>query len=226
MDYYQNLIESGKMVEGDQMPTEEAIGTMFDVSRITVRKALDGLVQGGYVYKIQGKGSFVTSRKADIQLDHLIGFSEEMRELGMEPSSVLINQTITSPNEIATSMLQLEKDQKVYALTRVRYADDIPMAIEKVFLPFVRFAGMEKYDLENSLYAILKNHYACEANRAVQSIQSGLVNTSDAKLLQIKVGAPILRISRTTYDSNDRPFEYTESTYRGDKYIFRVSLSK
>lgn len=226
ISYYQSLIESGKLVEGEQMPTEEAIGELFGVSRITVRQALDGLSQGGYIYKIQGKGSFVTSRKANMRLDHLIGFSEEMRGLGMEPSSILIDQVIMTPSEATAKALKLDKTQKVYVVSRVRCADGIPMAVERVYLPFTRFAGIETYDLKESLYTLLKDRYDCESNKAAQSIQAGLANSADAKLLQIKPGAPILRISRTTYDANNIPFEYTESVYRGDKYIFRVTLNK
>ena len=226
ISYYQSLIESGKLVEGEQMPTEEAIGELFGVSRITVRQALDGLSQGGYIYKIQGKGSFVTSRKANMRLDHLIGFSEEMRGLGMEPSSILIDQVIMTPSEATAKALKLDKTQKVYVVSRVRCADGIPMAVERVYLPFTRFAGIETYDLKESLYTLLKDRYGCESNKAAQSIQAGLANSADAKLLQIKPGAPILRISRTTYDVNNTPYEYTESVYRGDKYIFRVTLNK
>ena len=79
ISYYQSLIESGKLTEGEKIPTEEAIGELFGVSRITVRQALDGLAQGGYIYKIQGKGSFVSAKKAGMQLNHLVGFSDEMR---------------------------------------------------------------------------------------------------------------------------------------------------
>lgn len=226
INYYRTLIESGKLTEGEKMPTEEAIGELFGVSRITVRQALDGLAQGGYIYKIQGKGSFVSAKKAGMQLNHLIGFSDEMRGIGMSPSTVLIDQCLTSPNETMAAALGIDMSQKVYLISRVRCADEIPMAVEKVCLPFSRFAGIETQDLNRSLYLLLKQQYGCEPHKAVQSIQAGLANSADAKLLQIKVGGPVLRITRTAYDSNDVPFEYTESVYRGDKYVFNVTLKK
>lgn len=226
INYYRTLIESGKLTEGEKMPTEEAIGELFGVSRITVRQALDGLAQGGYIYKIQGKGSFVSAKKAGMQLNHLIGFSDEMRGIGMSPSTVLIDQCLTSPNETMAAALGIDMSQKVYLISRVRCADEIPMAVEKVCLPFSRFAGIETQDLNQSLYLLLKQQYGCEPHKAVQSIQAGLANSADAKLLQIKVGGPVLRITRTAYDSNDVPFEYTESVYRGDKYVFNVTLKK
>lgn len=226
INYYRTLIESGKLTEGEKMPTEEAIGELFGVSRITVRQALDGLAQGGYIYKIQGKGSFVSAKKAGMQLNHLIGFSDEMRGIGMSPSTVLIDQCLTSPNDTMAAALGIDMSQKVYLISRVRCADEIPMAVEKVCLPFSRFAGIETQDLNQSLYLLLKQQYGCEPHKAVQSIQAGLANSADAKLLQIKVGGPVLRITRTAYDSNDVPFEYTESVYRGDKYVFNVTLKK
>lgn len=99
INYYQGMIDAGKLSEGQQMPTEEAIGALFSVSRITVRQALDGLAQAGYIYKVQGKGSFVASKKAGMQLNHLIGFSDEMRSLGLEPSTILVEQSLMLPTE-------------------------------------------------------------------------------------------------------------------------------
>lgn len=224
ISYYQSLIDSGKMVEGDKMPTEEAIGELFGVSRITVRQALDELARRGYIYKIQGKGSFVTGKKAGVQLDHLIGFSEEMREIGMEPSSVMLSNELVTPSKAAMNALHLDKTQKVYVLTRIRCANGIPMAVERVSLPFARFAGLETSDLSSSLYTVLRERFGCESSKAEQSIQTCLVNATNAKLLQIKTGDPVLIITRTTYDFSGVPFEYTESVYRGDKYIFNVTL--
>lgn len=226
ISYYRSLIESGKLAEGDKMPTEETIGETFGVSRITVRQALDGLAQSGYIYKIQGKGSFVEAKKAGMQLNHLIGFSDEMRSIGMEPSTSLISQSLEFPSEPVANALELDGTQKVYIISRLRCADAVPMAVETVCLPFARFAGIETYDMSKSLYTLFRQRYGCEPAKAIQSIQSGLAKAKEAKQLQIKAGAPVLRITRTAYDGAGVPFEYTESVYRGDKYVFNVTLEK
>ena len=205
------------------MPTEGTIGEIFGVSRITVRQALDGLAQSGYIYKIQGKGSFVAAKKAGMQLNHLIGFSDEMRSIGMEPSTSLISQSLEFPSEPVANALELDVSQKVYIIARLRCAD---AAVETVYLPFARFAGIETYDMSKSLYTLLRQRYGCEPAKAIQSIQSGLAKAKEAKQLQIKAGAPVLRITRTAYDGAGVPFEYTESVYRGDKYVFNVTLEK
>ena len=226
INYYQGMIDAGKLSEGQQMPTEEAIGALFSVSRITVRQALDGLAQAGYIYKVQGKGSFVASKKAGMQLNHLIGFSDEMRSLGLEPSTILVEQSLMLPTEAVAKALNIDVTQKIYFLTRIRCADGVPMAVEKVHMPFYRFAGIETQDLSKSLYALLKEQYGCECSKAVQSIQAGAASSHDAKLLKIKTGMPVLCISRTTYGMDGAPFEYVDSIYRGDKYIFNVTLEK
>ena len=226
INYYQELIKSGQLSEGEQMPTEEAIGTLFGVSRITVRQALDGLAQMGLIHKVQGKGSFVSSAKTGLQLDHLKGFSDEMRMLGRTPSTVLVEKALITPSEVVAKALQIEPTQKVYLFIRLRCADGIPMAVEKVHMPFARFAGIDSKDLNTSLYTLLKEQYGCESSKAVQSIQAGAANSRAAKLLQIKTGSPVLCISRTTLDTYGQPFEYVQSTYRGDKYVLNVTLSK
>lgn len=224
--YYQGLINAGELVENQKMPTEEEIGELFGVSRITVRQALEVLAQEKYIYKVHGKGSFVAAKKAGMQLNHLIGFSDEMRNLGMEPSTILVEQTIKTPSESVAAALDIAPTQKVYYLTRLRCADGIPMAVERVQMPFSRFAGIEAYDLNGSLYSLLRDQFGCECVKAMQSIQAGEATAQDARLLKIKTGAPVLCITRTTYSSGDVPVEQVQSIYRGDKYIFNVTLEK
>ena len=226
INYYAGIIEAGRLSEGDKMPTEEEIGELFKVSRITVRQALDGLCNSGYIYKLQGKGSFVATKKTDMQLNHLVGFSDEMRSQGLEPSTRLIKQEIITPSEAVAQALRIDTSQKIYVIARLRCADGVPMAVERVHLPFYRFAGIENMDLTRSLYELLRDHYGCESSKATQRIQAGYSGPKDTKLLEMKPGTPVLLFSRTTFELDGRPFEYVESIYRGDKYIFNVTLNR
>jgi GntR family transcriptional regulator len=226
IDYYRSLIESGKLVEGFKMPTEEEMCNQFNVSRITIRRALDGLMQDGYIFKQQGKGSFVTTKRTDIQLNHLQGFNEEMRALGYEPSSKLISMEIVNPTEAIANALGINVTQKIYFIIRLRCADGMPMAIERVHLPFYRFPGIEHEDLTKSLYETFKQKYGCELTKAEQFIKAGSASDEDAELLDIKPGKPVLLISRSTFERSGKPFEYVQSTYRGDKYQFNVTINK
>ena len=224
LTYFTDIIDAGKMQEGQQMPTEREICELFNVSRTTVRMALNTLCQNGYIYKIQGKGSFVAHKKTDMQLNHLCGFSDEMRQLGRSPSSQLIHQQTVAPSEHIAEALMLNPQQRILVFERLRLADDIPMALEKVHLPFHRFPGLENKDITRSLYKLLSKEYGCERSRAEQSIRAGAADRHAANILKIKNGMPVLLITRVTFDNNGVPFEYVESTYRGDKYVFNVSL--
>lgn len=222
--YFTDIIDAGKMQEGDQMPTENEICTLFNVSRTTVRMALNALCQNGYIYKIQGKGSFVAHKETDMQLNHLYGFSDEMRRLGRVPSTQLLGQQILVPGDRIAHALMLAPGQKVHVFERLRFADAVPMALEKVHLPFHRFPGLKAQDVTASLYKLLSKEYGCERSRAEQSIRANAADRHAAKALELKSGMPVLRITRVTFDHSGVPFEYVESIYRGDKYVFNVSL--
>lgn len=226
MNYYIPLIKSGKLKEGDKMPTEEEICELFGISRITVRRALEGLQQGGYIYKQQGKGSFVMMKKTGFQLNHLKGFTEEMKALGKEPSSKVLSFDIIPPSEKAAETLGIDISQKIYRLERLRLADNVPIAIERVHLPFYRFPTLRTVNLEESLYEILQYQFGCESYKGIEEIHAGLASEEEAELLQIASGSAVLRINRTTYEQEGMAYEYVESTYRGDRYQFTVTLYK
>lgn len=226
MNYYIPLIKAGKLKDGDKMPTEEEICSLFNISRITVRRALDGLKQNGYIYKQQGKGSFVTTKKTGFQLNHLQGFTEEMKALGKEATSKVISLDIVSPSEKVAEVLNIDVSQKIYLLVRIRYADRAPIAIEKVHLPFYRFPTLQSENLSGSLYEILQLNYGCESFKGVQGICAGLASQEEAELLEIMPRAAVLHINRTTYEQEGTAYEYVESTYRGDQYQFQTTLYK
>ena len=126
INYYQELIESGQLSEGDQMPTEEAIGTLFGVSRITVRQALDGWPSIRADLQVQGKGSFCGFRKNRHAADYLKGFSDEMRMLGRTPSTVLVEKALVTSDRSRGKSAADRADAKVYLFVRLRCADGIP----------------------------------------------------------------------------------------------------
>ncbi|MHC1750137.1 MAG: GntR family transcriptional regulator [Cellulosilyticaceae bacterium] len=226
MVYYSEKIERKELREGDKIPGEEEIGRLFNVSRITVRNALNELARKDYIIKIQGKGSFVKTRKTGLQLNSLQGFSEEMISKGLKPSTKLEAIQIIEPDPEVAKLLQVDVNVKIYDLKRLRYADDTVMAIEHVRIPFFRCVNLDKHNLEQSLYSVFEKEYNLHIIRAKQSIEAGLINKSNAKLMNIRAGEPVLNIYRISYTENDIPLEYVESIYRGDCYKFHVDLER
>ncbi|MFA7109821.1 MAG: GntR family transcriptional regulator [Sphaerochaetaceae bacterium] len=222
--YYKDLIISKEMKNGVKMPTEEEIGNLFNVSRITVRHALDDLANDGYISKIQGKGSYVSSTKASLQLNKLKGFSVEMRLLGKTPTSIVHNVSIIEANEDVATHLNIPIGSKVYDIERIRCADGVKMAFEKMRIPFSFIPGIEKLDLSCSFYDILQEKYGIVPMRAVETFEAGLADKKFSELLEIEINSPILSMERISYSSSGKIYEYTDSTYCGDKYKFTVVM--
>lgn len=223
-EYYKTQILEQTLKSGQKMPTEQEIGTAFNASRITVRHALQHLVNDGLIYKIQGKGTYVSGKKDSMQLNYLLGFTAEMKTIGKEPSTIVLGVKLTDPNEKVSKKLNLHDGQKIYVIERIRMADNVKVALEKVSIPFSLVPNIDKENLEKSLYNVLSKKYQIEPKFARETLEATFADQRVAELLEIKQKSPVLAIERLTYDKNENIFEYTESVYRGDKYKFTVNI--
>lgn len=224
-DYYSRLINENKLQNGEKMPTEEQICNLFQVSRITVRQAMAELAQAGYIERVQGKGSFVRIQKTDMQLNHLQGFSEEMKAKGKQASSRLILLERIGCDKKITKRLQLAEGTPVVSIQRLRLADGEPVAVEHVFIPFHLCPQLLQWDGSGSLYYQL-NENGLQVHRATQDISAGFSPRAVCDLLSIKQTMPTLQIERVTYLENGTPMEYVQSAYRSDRYTFHVEMSR
>lgn len=224
-EYYRNLIENKSLLSGEKMPTEEQICALFQVSRITVRQAMSELVQAGYIERVQGKGTYVKAKKTNMQLNHLQGFSEEMRAIDKTATSQLLEADIVRCEMQVAERLGLEMDARVISIKRLRLADGEPMAVEHVHIPFYLCPDLLQKDLNGSLYHLL-DEYGLQVHRASQDISAGFSPRSVCELLQIKQTTPTLNIERVTYLENGMALEYVQSAYRSDRYTFHVEMSR
>jgi GntR family transcriptional regulator len=223
-NFYRAQLEGGQLGEGAKMPTETQICSLFNVSRITVRQAMSQLEQAGYITRMQGKGSFVRVKKTNMQLNHLQGFTEEMRAKGMAAESVLISASIEKCEQTAAKSLKIAPGAPVISIERLRLADHIPMAVEHVYIPFFHCPDLLQRDLSSSLYSILQNDYHYRIVSASQDIEAGIAPRSICDMLQVRPNIPSLIIKRISYMENDMPLEYVVSVYRSDRYTFHVEM--
>jgi len=224
-EYYRSQIESQAMTAGKKMPTEEQICDLFQVSRITARQAMSELVQSGHIERIQGKGSFVRAIKMDMQLNHLQGFTEEMRAKGMSAFSHVLSVAVEPVDDVIAKHLDLSEGAQVISIKRVRYANGEPMAVEYVYLPFHICPDLVNREHSGSLYSLLEE-YGITVAKAKQDITAGFSPRAVCDLLEIKPAVPTLLIERTTYLENGSPLEYVRSMYRSDRYSFHVEMSR
>ena len=216
-----DAIESRVLSPDDALPPERQIATELAVSRITVRKAIDGLVEEGLLVRRQGSGNFVASR-IEKNFAKLTSFSEDMRLRGRNPRSVWLKraQGQVTPEEALT--LRLSPGTPVYRFHRLRFADDTPMCLE-----FATIAGSALASLDtvgNSLYDALERA-GNRPVRALQRLRALLLNAEQAKLLHAREGDAGLLVERVGYLRDGSAVEYCQSYFRGDTYDFIAELS-
>lgn len=227
---YKNLLEKirrEEIIAGEAFPSERELAENFGVSRMTVRQALNTLKKEGFIYHERGIGAFVSKRKLDVHTRNLVGFTEEMRERGLRPSSKLLLFRREAATEETATDLGIEPGDEVYHFQRLRLADDSPMAFEDAFLPAAVYADLDEFDLETaSLYQILENEYGVRMSHAEEVLEALAVSKEIGDALSIKKGAPVLMVHRVVYSETNAAVESVKTFYRADRYRATFYLSK
>jgi GntR family transcriptional regulator len=218
-------IHTGELSVGDALASEEELARIYQVSRMTARQALHGLKASGYAFSQKGRGTFVSRPKLEKNIMHLRGFTEDMKHLGMVPTSKLLEQTIVKATVELAEVLKVGVDEAIMRLRRLRLADGIPMALEVSHIPLRRFPGLEKINFaRQSLYFILRENFGVRVAYADEVIEALPATREESELLTIPKRASILSISRIIITTEEIPIEAASSRYRGDRYRASVRI--
>jgi GntR family transcriptional regulator len=218
-------IQSGGLQAGDLLPGEEDLCRLYGVSRMTARQSLQALKHQGLVRSEKGRGTFVVQPKVEKQIAHLSGFSAEMRSLGMKPSSRILEQATKPASPEIALRLGVSPGLPLLEIHRLRLADALPLAIEKVWLSLAEFPGIEKIDFtRTSLYETLRERYGIRVGSADEVIEARVPTQREAKLLEMGSRLSLLVISRTIRTVQGKPVEAALSLYRGDRYRAVLSV--
>lgn len=215
------------MRPGQQLPTEQELIQRYQLSRITVIQALKTLEQEGLVHRIRGKGTFVARPKIEQRLSKIFGFTQELQQRGMDPGTRLLGADRVPAEEKIAAELEIPAGSEVWKIRRLRLADGEAIAIQTAYLPVARCPDLDvdKLAVSPSLYRILREDHGLLAIKARESYVAGaLTDAREAKLLQSRVGSPVLLATRTTFDAGGRAFEFVVSVLRGDRYTLYVDL--
>ena len=216
-------IETGILPPNSSLPPERELAEITDLSRVTVRKAIQELVREGLIEQRQGSGSFVREPVARMEqsLSHLTSFTEDMASRGLETTSRWLERGMfmATPREVAG--LGLQDGEQVSRIYRLREAGGRPMALERAALPLDILPN--PLEVTTSLYEVLERH-GCRPVRAKQRISAVNLEAREADLLGVAEGSAGLSIERTSYLADERIAELTRSLYRGDAYDFVAEL--
>ena len=219
-DQLRDEIEAGRWKIGDKLPSERDLANYFSVSRMTLRQAVQTLVDEGIIDRKVGSGTYISKQKVQEKMSGVTSFSEIIRSQGKEPSSRTISYYIATPSKGEKKNLELLDQQKVLRMERVRYADEVPICFEIASIPYDLVKEYTKEEITHSFYDTLLLKGNLQPGRAIQTISAMLASEKVASYLEIKKGAAILRLQQTSYLTNHQPFEYVRSSYVGNRFEF------
>lgn len=215
------LIESGEVKRGEKIPSEYELCEKYKVSRITVRNALSELESEGYLIKKQGKGTFATTPKLFRPLQDTVGFTESCKAAGMESSSIVLKREILPLDERIKDILDLDDDDQVLYIQRLRLADGSPLMVENNYFSYKNYKFLMNEPLTGSLYELLSSKKGIVCDRSLKMVITVTTASGDlVRILQVPIGAPLFIMDGIMGDSNGNPVHYSLQYIAGEKYSF------
>jgi GntR family transcriptional regulator len=216
-------LEAGKLERGEKLPNEHALADRFAVSRATVREAVLGLLEMGYLSRRHGSGTYVTDApRSRHALDATVSYTAMIREAGHEPGETVISKRARMPTEVERELLDLPEDEQVVEVERLRLADGRPVIYSRDSIPESLLADVPADALDSSLYVILEwaGHPVARASaRLIPTIaDAGL-----ARLLDVKRGSPLLHIDQVDYDQLARAVMLSHEWHAADAFELIVN---
>ncbi len=217
-------IVAGRWAVDEKLPSERELCEAFDLSRTTVREAIDALVNEGLLRREKGRGTFVASPKIlEGLLQSPTGFSDSMVEQGIPVQTRVLRVEVGTAPYVVAQELRINSHDPIIIIDRLRCIFDEPILIVTSYLPQKLFPALIDEDLtDTSLYYLLRTRYGITIAKAKRYMEAVAANEMEAKLLKISTGAPLMLIESTTYTDEDLPFEYFKARHRGDRTRFLV----
>ena len=223
VDLLKEKIET-ELEPNTKLESERELSNRYGLSRTTVRLALQELEKMGYIYRRHGKGTYVSdlSKKAK-NITSAYSFTEQMKALGKQPKTVILEFETIEANKYFANKLQVSLGEPLYKMKRLRLADDEPMMLERTYLPVKKFWNLTQALLETKpLYDLFSQDYQQVVHIADEEFYASIVRNKDMAYLDIEEGSAVLNLVRTTYNIDNEVIEYTLSVARADQFHYQV----
>lgn len=223
----QKQIGRGKLAAGTRLPPERELAADLHVNRLTLRQALQELELQGRLTRRHGSGWYVAEPIIERQAGKLFSFTIGLRKRGIATSGKIVKCVTRRVEPGTCALLNLRPTARVYDLHRLRFVNEEPVALERYLLSAERFPKLDQYDLANRsiIYDVLEKEYGVAIAQARQSLEPVAASAYEAKLLHIKVGAPLMLERRLTFDAKGDPIECGADLYRGDRFRFVTEVA-
>ncbi|MER0123472.1 GntR family transcriptional regulator [Streptococcus sp. ZJ100] len=213
------------MEVNEKLLSERELTHVYGVSRITVRLALQELEKRGLVYKVHGKGTFVSEVSTPaVDLSTAYSFTDQMRRIGRVPKTQILSFQKIQATDYLVQRLQVALGDPVFELERLRLADGIPMMLERTYVPALIFDSLSEEELQTRpLYEIFAEDFGQVIRLAEEEFYASIALENEANLLDIQNGDAVLHLIRKTYNDKNRVIEYTFSIARADQFRYKIS---
>ena len=217
-------VDEQKLKENDKIPAENEFCKIYDLSRTQVRQALDILEKDGYIYKLRGKGSYVSTPKIYQNRSSFSKFYDDMRSLGKVPVSKIISLKIKVADAYVREKMQLEENEMLCQIKWIRYGNNEPLIYETINLNYKLVDGIEMKELtDKKLYDILSEEYGIKMTHGKELFYPCKLDINEAKNLGLKKNDLGMKVERVVFQGKD-VVEYTTSTVRGDRFIYTTNF--
>lgn len=211
---------------GDQFPTEQALCREFGVSRETVREALRGLEQDGWLLRRPGKGTFVLRRPDAARERRLTGLAEDFTDLKLDTEAVVLEKGVAKAPLGIAGQMRIETGAELYRIVRLRAFEGTPLAYYEAYLPVAIGRRMARLNLRRtSLMHELEVTLGIAVREEVQTVEAIVADTEMARLLDVSLGAPLLSLTRLLVTVEGGEAVLFRSNYRADRYYYTVKLA-
>ncbi len=216
-------IRIGTLKPGARIASQRDLSEQFAMSHMTVRRALNDLLNAGVIYTIPGKGMYVsTNEKVEAESGPFVSFTEEMRRRGLVSSSIVLASSIITANTALAQIFRIQIGAKLVELHRLRLADGEPIAVQLAYLPYGRFPDLLSHDFGvESLYTVLRQDYGVVFANSTYAVEAALAGEQEAQLLKLSLPAALLITEQSTEEEGGAVIEYVRAAYRGDRYKMR-----
>lgn len=223
MEAIQNQILKGELKENDRIPTEIELSKQYDVSRITVRKAVELLVDEEILIKRQGIGTFVSQKKLFRNIDGFMGFTQSCLAVGKVAGAELISAELATASIVDIEELKIQEHEKIIRIVRIRTCDGIPVMLEENHFA-VRFAYLFSHDLTGSLYQILAENGTI-MNNGIKRIGICSANEIEAKHLGVALDKPMLYVKDVSFDRQGNPVHNSKCVINPERYKMTIRVN-
>ncbi len=224
-DQLADRIASGELAVGRRLPSERDLAAELGVSRMTVRQALASLAARGQIERGVGRGTFVAARKVEHDHSRVAGFTEQMREAGLEPGAVLRSAEQRPATQLIADALGIQAGDPMARIERLRFGGGVALTLEDSWVPLTSFPDLLSHPLDGSLYALMRDAYGLEPVRAVERLEPVLARPHEAEALGVPEGSPLMLVERVAYAADGTPVEWARDRHRGDRARFVVEVA-